>query len=355
MTTHSKSGIFNPMQKSMYENNSITGISRYIKAFRKDIHMTKMHKGMAAAFTGNFIFGLSFLFSTRAFDTAKTLLDGKTPISNADVPVVLAVRFIFAFVIMSIMIPLLRIKIDFKNKPVWKLLLLGTFQPVIYFIAESFGLKLTGIIVSSVMIALVPVVCQFFSALFLKEVPSFMQLICCLLSVAGVIAVTVFSGASEGNTYLAGIIFLVVAVLSAAAFNVLSRNAAEVFTPFERTYFMFIVSAVFFGAYALVATGFKTDLIVSPLKSGEFIVSIIYLGGFSSVGAYFMVNYANTYLPLARSTVFSNVITVVSTCAGFFAGEPFNLLTVAACVVIVIGIWGVQHFSGRKDADTAKK
>ena len=135
------------------------------------------------------------------------------------------------------------------------------------------------------------------------------------------------------------------AVRSAAAFNVLGRSISAVFTPYERTYFMFIVSAVFFSVYALFAVKGDVSLIARPLASRDFIISILYLGGLSSVVAYFMINYANTYLPIARATIFSNIITVVSTTAGFIVGEPFRLTTVICGIVIVIGVWGVQHFA----------
>lgn len=313
--------------------------------------MTNTQKGMLAAFAGNFIFGLSFLFSTTAFDTAKNALSGSNVLPGADVPVVLAVRFAFAFVLMSVLIPILGIKINFRGKPVWKLILLGVFQPVIYFIGESFGLKMTGIVISSVMIALVPIICQALSAIFLSEMPNRLQVFFSIISVAGVAAVTIISSGDTGaKTYISGIIFLVVAVLSAAAFNVLGRSISEVFTPFERTYFMFIVSAVFFGIYAIFAVKFDFSLIVRPLASTDFVISILYLGGLSSVVAYFMINYANTYLPIARATIFSNVITVVSTTAGFAVGEKFRISTVLCCIVIVLGICAVQKFDGVKQS-----
>ena len=306
--------------------------------------MTDSQKGTLAGFTGNFIFGLSFLFSARAFSAAKAALAGTGARAGADVPVVLAVRFVFAFLLMSALIPLLKIKLSFKGKPVYKLILIGIFQPVIYFICESFGLQMTGIVVSSVMIALVPVLCQILSAVFLKEIPNAKQVLCCVLSVAGVAAAAFFSG-DGGQTYLVGILVLGIAVLSAGGFNVLSRGVSEVFTPFERTYFMFVVSAVFFTGYALVSVRFQPLLIVKPLADPSFLIPILYLGGLSSVVAYFFINYANTYLPLTRSAVFSNIITVVSTAAGFLSGERFNLYTLLACVLIVAGVWGVQHFA----------
>ena len=53
-------------------------------------NLTNTQKGMLAGISGNFIFGLSFLFSTRAFSTAERLLKSTGAMSGADVPVVLS-------------------------------------------------------------------------------------------------------------------------------------------------------------------------------------------------------------------------------------------------------------------------
>ena len=308
--------------------------------------MNSSQKGMLASFLANFIFGLSFLFSTTAFNMVKACFVGEDVLPSADVPVVLAIRFLFALIIMTALMPVFKIKLKFKGKPVWKLVLLGVFQPVIYFVGESFGLKMTGIVISSIMIALVPIICQMFSALFLKDSPNLLQVVFSIVSVLGVIFATVSgSGTKSAKTYVVGIICLVVAVISAAAFNVLGRSISQVFTAFERTYFMFIVSAVFFSVYALFAVKGNVSLVMMPFKDTSFIISILYLGGLSSVLAYFMINYANTYLPVTRATIFSNIITVVSTTAGFIAERNFNVVCAVCCVVIVIGVWGVQYFA----------
>ena len=56
-----------------------------------------------------------------------------------------------------------------------------------------------------------------------------------------------------------------------------------------------------------------------------------------------LLNYANNYLPVAKTTAFCNLTTVISLFAGvIFLGEPFGALSLLASVMIVLGIWGVQ-------------
>ena len=311
---------------------------------KRGIFLNRTRKGMLAALIGNIIFGLSFLFSSVAFSVTECLYAGTNTFPEADVPAMLAIRFLVAFLFMTAMLPFLKTKVHFKGKPIWKLVILGFFQPVIYFIGESFGIKMTDIIISAVVIATVPVVAQIFSALFLKEKPTLAQVLFCLLSIVGVCLITFFSGGGNKKTYIIGVFCLLIAVFSAVGFNVMGRSISKEFTPFERTYFMFMIGAVFFWIYAMIAAKGNALLILSPMKEPKFIIAILYLSGLSSVGAYLLINYANTYIPVTRTTAFANIIPVVSTIAGFIVNKKFDILIAACCVVIIIGVWGVQKF-----------
>ena len=92
-------------------------------------------KALWAVIIGNSIFGFSFLFSKIAL--------GLTIPS-----VMLAVRFLSAFLVLNLVVVIGKAtkKIDFKlrGKPLKYVLLLALFQPVIYFVAESYGITYTS-------------------------------------------------------------------------------------------------------------------------------------------------------------------------------------------------------------------
>ena len=108
-----------------------------------------------AALAGYSIFGFSFLFS-------KTALNLTTPF------VLLAVRFLAAFLLLNILVLVGVIKLDLKGKPIKMLLVLGLVQPVLYFICESYGIAMTTASFSGVMIGLVPVGGLVFDMIFMK-------------------------------------------------------------------------------------------------------------------------------------------------------------------------------------------
>jgi len=71
--------------------------------------------------------------------------------------------------------------------------------------------------------------------------------------------------------------------------------------------------------------------------------AILYLGIVSSVIAFLLLNFANTYLPVAKTTVFSNITTVVSVIAGVvFLDEQISALVILGVTMIVTGVIGVQ-------------
>ena len=92
--------------------------------------MKKTTLATLAALAGYSIFGFSFLFS-------KIALNQATPF------VLLAIRFVTAFLLLNLVIFLGRIPFSLKGKPVGMLLVLGIVEPVIYFICENYGIAMT--------------------------------------------------------------------------------------------------------------------------------------------------------------------------------------------------------------------
>ena len=298
----------------------------------------------AAVIIGNGVFGFSFMFSRIALGIAHPF-------------VMLMYRFIGAFLGMCVLAfvsriagvgkgdegaPIHFLRFDLHGRRIAPLLFLGIVQPVLYFLCESYGISLTNATFSGVIIALVPIAALGMGALFLHETPSRAQVLFSLLSIAGVIIMTLMQSA-EGEIKPLGVLLLFGAVLTGVSFNVISRKISVQYSALERTYVMMLVAAVCFSALALFETGLDMQTLLAPLHDPRFILAILYLSIISSVLAFLMINYASNYLPVAKTTAFCNLTTVISLFAGVvFLGEPFGILSLIASVMIVLGIWGVQ-------------
>ena len=289
-----------------------------------------------AALIGNGISGFSFMFSRMALSIASPF-------------VLLMYRFSAALLLLSL-VALWAHKTqrtdDFRfalgGRNVLPLLLLGLVQPVLYFLCESYGVSLTNATVSGVIIALIPIAALAGGALFMHERPSRGQVGYSLLSIAGVIVMTLQQSAG-GDVAPLGILLLLGAVVTGAAFSLLSRRLARDFSALERTYVMMLVATLCFTLLAVLENSADTQSLFSPLKSSRFLLSTIYLSVFSSVLAFLCLNFAATVLPVSKTTAFCNITTVLSVFAGVvFLGESINTVSVIAAAVIIAGVFGVQ-------------
>jgi drug/metabolite transporter (DMT)-like permease len=283
------------------------------------------------------IFGLTFLFSKRALTEAG-------PLS------LISFRFLTAFTVMTVLIAFKVIKVRYKNKPLRWLLVLALFEPVIYFIFETYGLMNTAASVSGLMISLIPIAVTILGAYFLKEIPSIKQTCAIITSVAGVVLIALMDSSNSTGTSLLGVLLLLGAVFSAAAFSITSRKLSNHFTPFEITYFMVFLGTICFNGLLFVQLMLEKSLssYFIPLTKPTFITSILYLGIMSSIIAYFLINYSLSKLQASKTSVFANISTIVSIIGGvIFLKESFYFYHIIGSILILLGVWGTNYFKGR--------
>lgn len=295
-------------------------------------------KVLLAAIISHVFWGFSFIASRTALDTAHVF-------------VLLSHRFLIAFLLMSAVMLLKRIKLNIKgNKRALLLVLLGICEPVIYFFGEQYGILHSSTIFSGVMIAMIPIVSILAAAPILKEKPTAGQLIFSVISVLGVIGIGLMTK-SSGKLDWIGVLALIVAVLAACAYTLLGRGISKEFSAFERTYMMLAVGAVVFTVLAAFRCNFSPAKYFAPFANTPYLLSTLFLGVCCSCISYFLVSYAITHLTVAQATVFANLTTAVSVFAGaVLLREPFSWLGLVFCVMILLGIYGVQKLA-RNESD----
>ncbi len=288
----------------------------------------KSSLSVVLAFMSYAIFGFSFLFSKRALMVS-------SPFE------LLAVRFTVAFLILNLLLLTGKFKLRFKGKPVLLLLLLGFIQPVLYFIFENVGVKLLSTSFVGIIISLVPITSMLFSFLLLHEKVRPFQIACSVLSVFGVAMTTI--GQSAGDSSFLGFLAIIGAVAAASLYNVLTRRISQDFSSFERTYAMFALGTIVFVPVALIQNGANPDVLIEPLLSGDFWVSILFLAGLSSVAAFLMLNYAMTHISVAKTSIFANITTIISILAGVvLLHERFGIYQMIGSIVIIACVYGVN-------------
>jgi drug/metabolite transporter (DMT)-like permease len=279
------------------------------------------------------IFGFSFMFS-------KILLNQISPMG------VIAYRFLVAFLVFEILRLTKVIKIKIQMNRIIPILIVGLFQPVLYFIFETYGLQKTTSAEAGLMIALIPIFVTILSTLILKEKPRMLQVLFILVSFIGVITIQLSKPNINFQTDILGFILLLMAVLSAAAFNIASRSASKTNKPQETTYFMMFLGMVSFNTIYITQLIFRKelDLYVTNLFNIQTVLPILYLGVVASILGFFLVNYSLSKLPAHVSSIYSNIATIVSVMAGFFfLNEPVEIYHFIGGTLIIVGIYGTTR------------
>lgn len=294
--------------------------------------MLKVHLG---SLMFAMIFGLTFMFS-------KVVLAAITPMA------LIAYRFLWAIIGMETLRRLRLITIRFDRRFIKPIFYVVLFQPILYFLFEIYGLNLIASAEAGMMIALIPVFVAIFSALILNERPTKAQVGFIVLSVSGILLIQL-ADLQGGN--LLGFGLMLLAVMSASAFNIASRSASKILNPAEITYFMMLTGALTFNLFYLVQLTIENRLAdyVLNLTLPEVIFPLLYLGLVASIGGFFLVNFALKHLPAHVSSIYANLATVVSLIAGAIVlGEVLVLNQYIGSVMILIGVYGTVYYGRKK-------
>ncbi|MDD3068434.1 MAG: EamA family transporter [Acholeplasmataceae bacterium] len=281
------------------------------------------------------IFGFTFMFS-------KVALTYVIPIG------LIAYRFLIAILVLEILRWFKVIHIRFEKKHFKHLFLVALFQPILYFLFKTFGIKLTTSGEAGMMIALIPIFVTILSSIILKEAPKKIQIFFILLSVSGVLFIQVMKSSSGLDVNLWGLLLLLGAVISAALFNIASRNASKTLKPYEITYFMMLGGAIVFNTMYLIQLAFEsriTDYVMN-LSHIELLVPILYLGVIASIGGFFLVNFALSKIPAHVSSIYANLSTIVAIIAGaWLLQEKLYYYHFIGALMIIIGVYGTVRFN----------
>lgn len=220
-------------------------------------------------------------------------------------------------------------------------LLISLFDPVLYFIGETFGISHTSASESGVFLACIPVAALIASTVMLHKRPSRQQVIGILITLIGVL-ITVLASNATTSLSIIGYLFLLLAVCSYALYTVFVEKAVD-FTGIEATYMMLIAGALVFVTLALTEAKLNhslTSLITLPMTDTAFLTAVLYQAIGSSVLALFLSNYAIAKVGVNRAASFIGISTVVSIIAGvLFLGEHFGGYQIIGAVIIITGVY----------------
>lgn len=250
-------------------------------------------------------------------------------------------RFLISAIILYLCAITGILKIRLRGKNIVPLLKIAVCSPIIYYVGETFGIKLTTASESGTFLACIPVASVIASTLILKKKPTARQMIGIIITLIGVL-ITVFAVGGSSSFSAAGYGMLLLAVIGYALYSVFVAKA-EGYSGIEVTFVMIVTAAIVFSVLAIIEAlmnGNINVLVSLPLTDRWFLAAALYGGIACSVVATTLSNMAIARIGVNRASSFLGIATVVSIISGILIlHEKFSVLQVIGAVIIIGGVY----------------
>jgi drug/metabolite transporter (DMT)-like permease len=223
-----------------------------------------------------------------------------------------------------------------KKKDYGLFLLSALLNPFLYFLGESYGLKLSSSTISAVVIATIPLFTPIVAYYTLKEKLTKLNLIGMLTSFSGIVLM-IFNRNLSLNVSPLGIALLLFAVACAISYSVFLKKLSSRYSAFTVIAVQNFIGAIYFLPFFLFLE-LNSFLAVKPDLS--LISSLLALAVFCSSIAYVLFTISTREIGVNKTNVFSNLIPVFTGVFSYFIlGELFNLQKILGMFVVIFGLY----------------
>lgn len=215
-------------------------------------------------------------------------------------------------------------------------LLLAFFEPFLYFIGETFGIKATNSpTLSALIIAIIPIVTMFADMLFYKTRIAAIAKVGVLITLPGTLLMVLKKDPST-SVYWWGIALLMLAVFSSCGYSITVRRLVDKYSAITINTWQFCLGAVFFLPFFLLTKG---EYPVATLFKAPAVGPLLFLAILCSCGAFSGYVFALRNIGITRACIFSATIPIVSAVASYFMGiETFSWVELLGIAIVISGV-----------------
>jgi len=268
----------------------------------------------------------------------------KTMVQYANALEAITYRYNFAFVALLICLLFRIIKVDFKEKPVFKKAIPAASFYILFMLLQAAGLMFATSIESGIIFAIIPIFAAFLSVIITKERPSLLQTVFMMLSITSLIIMILF-GATSLHFSLIGTTLLILSSLSLALNNVLMRYVRSEFKAMEITTVIIIEGFIVLNVICLIWEFTKGNIgnYLALISNPTFVIAGIYLGVPCLLVSAALMAYMVSRIVALKATIFGNLSTAISIVAGVLVlGEPLYWYHIVCTALIITGVIGVS-------------
>lgn len=289
---------------------------------------TSLVRVYLTSFCAIVLWGLSYIWSDKLI------------LMNIPVEYFVFVRVLIAGLILLCVNLVLRLNLKIRKKDLPMFFLLALLEPLVYFICETYGIRLTkSPTYSALIIAATPIFSVIPGVLIFKEKFSVVNMLGILVCLWGIVIVTLCAE-SIGDKFFWGVLFLVLAIFSevghASCTKVLTNNN---YRPQVIVMYQFLIGAAYF--LPLFLTRGLRNYDAAIYMSWGVWGPILCLAVFCSSISFSLWGGTIKQLGVAKSSIFLSMIPVVTAIADSLTGgiglKPLQWVGVLiACLGIIL-------------------
>ncbi|MDR0659727.1 MAG: DMT family transporter [Prevotellaceae bacterium] len=222
-----------------------------------------------------------------------------------------------------------------KKKDIKWFLMLAFFEPFLYFICETNGLRKTSPTISAVIISTIPLFIPIAAYYFYREKLTVSRFIGTVVSIGGVCLVLFHQG-GETILSISGIMFLIAAVFCAVMYNTILKRLSGSHSPVTIVATQNLIGAFYFLPLFLTMEGEG----FAHLNIGwAQLQPLLMLSVFASSIAFILSVYTIRTLGMNRACVFSTLVPVMTAVFAFFFGvEDLTLVKLLGIGCVIGGL-----------------
>ena len=282
---------------------------------------------------------LSMVFWSFSFVWIKIVYEAYGPLTTV------LFRLLISSALMLIFTILLRKLQKMQPGDLKLFVLMAFFEPFLYFMGESYGLKYVSSTVASVIVATIPLFSPVAAWYFYKEKLSRVNLYGLVITFLGV-SLVVLDTSFKFTASPLGISLEFLAVMGAIGYASVLKGISHRYNTFTIITYQNLIGAVFFLPFWL---GFEMkDFTQIPFHAEAFL-AIVKLAIFASTFAFILFTYSVRNLGINKSNIFINIIPVsVAIIAYFILGDQLNFHQMIGIAIVISGLFLAQISWKRK-------
>ncbi|MGM0530651.1 MAG: DMT family transporter [Bacteroidota bacterium] len=276
---------------------------------------------------------MAMTFWSLTFVWYKMVFEFYEPITTVFLRLVLS-----SVILVLLMLPLNQLQ-KIKLKDFKYFMLVTFFQPFLYFLCESFGVKFVSSTLSAVIISTIPLFSPFATAYFYNERIMKFNIIGIVISIIGV-GMVIFERDENVSATPLGILLLFLAVAAGIGYSIVVKKLSGKYNSISIVTYHNIIGIFFYLPFFLI---FDFNHFISTGYVQEAVVPLLELAFFGSSFAFIFFTYSIKKIGVTKSNAFTNAIPVLTAIFAFFLlGESLTIIKMSGIGLVISGLFMSQ-------------